>query len=132
MNDPRELKERIVNLSDEELIRMVTEEAEDYRSDARDYAKAELRSRNVDYSTPPSDTEDADESESERADPLSLGRKGGCPSCNGPLRRGTLTGEREVTIVFSDNKEERFVLVSVCGRCGLVSMSVDLETDVGR
>ena len=132
MNDPRELKERIVNLSDEELIRMVTEEAEDYRSDALDYAKAELRSRNVDYSTPPSDAEDADESESESVDPLSLGPKGGCPSCNGPLRTGTLTGEREVTIVFSDNKEERFVLVSVCGRCGLVSMSVDLETDVSR
>jgi hypothetical protein len=132
MNDPRELKERMANLTDEELIRMVTEEAADYRSDALDYAKAELRSRNIDYSTPPSDAEEPDESESESVDPLPVRRRDGCPSCNGPLRAGTLMGEKEITIIFSDNKEERFMLVSACGKCGLVSMSVDLETEVSR
>ena len=131
MDDTQELKQRLAALSDEELVRMVTEEAADYRKDALDFAKAELRSRGVDFSLPDDENETKSDA-NESLDPLRSGRRGGCPSCGGPLRAGTLAGEKEVTIVFSDNKEERFVLVSVCSRCGLVSLAVDLETEVGR
>ena len=132
MNDSNDLKQRMANLTDEELLRMVMEDAADYRKDALDFAKAELRSRGVDYSSPPSDEDTTEDDPSESGDPLPVRRRDGCPSCGGLLRAGTLTGEREVTFVFSDNKEERFVLVSVCSRCGLVSLAVDLETEVGR
>jgi hypothetical protein len=132
MNDTQELKQRLAALSDEELVRMVTEEAADYRKDALDFAKAELRSRGVDFSLPEPGENEAVSDANESLDPLRSARRGGCPSCGGPLRAGTLAGEKEVTIVFSDNKEERFVLVSVCSRCGLVSLAVDLETEVGR
>ncbi len=132
MNETQELKQRLAALSDEELVRMVTEEATDYRKDALDFAKAELRSRGVDFSVPESAEEESEDDGAESLDPLPSTRRGGCPSCGGPLRAGTLVGEKEVTIVFSDNKEERFVLLSVCSRCGLVSLAVDLETEVGR
>src|SRR5678816_2352701 len=132
MNDTQELKQRLAALSDEELVRMVTEEAADYRKDALDFAKAELRSRGVDFSLPEPGENEAVSDANESLDPLRSARRGGCPSCGGPLRAGTLAGEKEVTIVFSDNKEERFVLVSVCSRCGLVSLAVDLKTEVGR
>ena len=132
MDDTQELKQRLAALSDEELVRMVTEEAADYRKDALDFAKAELRSRGVDFSLPEPGENEAVSDANESLDPLRSARRGGCPSCGGPLRAGTLAGEKEVTIVFSDNKEERFVLVSVCSRCGLVSLAVDLETEVGR
>ena len=131
MDDTQELKQRLAALSDEELVRMVTEEAADYRKDALDFAKAELRSRGVDFSLPDDENETKSDA-NESLDPLRSGRRGGCPSCGGPLRAGTLIGEKEVTIIFSDNKEERFVLVSVCSRCGLVSLAVDLATEVGR
>lgn len=131
MDDTQELKQRLAALSDEELVRMVTEEAADYRKDALDFAKAELRSRGVDFSLPDDENETKSDA-NESLDPLRSGRRGGCPSCGGPLRAGTLVGEKEVTIIFSDNKEERFVLLSVCSRCGLVSLAVDLETEVGR
>jgi len=131
MNDTQELKQRLAALSDEKLVRMVTEEAADYRKDALDFAKAELRSRGVDFSLPDDENETKSDA-NESLDPLRSGRRGGCPSCGGPLRAGTLIGEKEVTIIFSDNKEERFVLLSVCSRCGLVSLAVDLETEVGR
>jgi hypothetical protein len=123
----------MAGLSDDELLRMVTEDAANYRSDALDYAKAELRSRGIDYRSRPEDPpEDPPEGSDTDlpADPILGRRRGGCPSCNGPLRVATLAAEKEVTIVFSDNREERFVLVSVCGQCGLISMAVDLETEV--
>jgi hypothetical protein len=132
MNDSKDLKQRMASLSDEELLRMVTEDAADYRRDALDFAKAELRSRGVDYSTPPPAEGTTVDDPSEGGDSLALHRRNGCPSCGGLLRAATLTGEREVTVVFSDNKEERFVLVSVCSQCGLVSLAVDLEAEVGR
>jgi hypothetical protein len=131
MNDSRDLKQRLAELTDDALLKMVREEAADYRKEALDLAKAELRARGVDYSTPAADEDEAEDNAPASLDPLRFGRRGGCPSCGGPLRTGTLVGEKEVTIVFSENKEERFVLVSVCRQCGLVSLAVDLETEVG-
>jgi hypothetical protein len=130
-----DLKERLVKLSDEELIDMVQAPAGEYRQDALDIAKAELKWRRVEIP-------EKEESDSEPAavsyDPVirpSAARDesdaGGCPSCKGgPLRPGTLVAEKELTVVFSDNHEERFVKVIVCTQCGQVSLIADFETDV--
>ena len=133
-DDLQALKERLVKLSDEELIDMVLAPAGEYRQEALDIANAELKWRRVGIPKP-------EESESEPAavpyDPtvrVSSAREaapaGGCPFCNGPLRPGTLVGEKEITVVFSDNHEERFVKVNVCTQCGQLSMVADLETEV--
>src|SRR6476620_11617286 len=116
-DDIWELKQRLHKLSDEQLIEIVTVAAKDYRPEAIDYAKAELKYRHVDLSK--LDPEDSDpieeaervpeaEAESVSADPLVTNVGGQCV-CGGSFRQGTLVAEKELTIIFSDNHEERFV-----------------------
>jgi hypothetical protein len=131
----QELKDRLVKLSDEQLIDMVLAPLGEYRQDALDIAKAELKWRRVEIPKP--------EEPEAIADPVSddplpgrLGRvreglpENVCLICGGSLRSGTFVAEKEVTVVFSDNHEERFVRVNACTRCGQLSLVVDFETDV--
>ena len=120
--DLQELKQRISKLTDEQLIEMVTTDAGDYRREALDYAKTELRSRGVAWSQP--------EAEEEALPPVGP-TKFKCPVCGGALRPGTLVAEKELTIVF-DNHEERFIRAMACAQCGQLSMVVDYDTDVER
>lgn len=134
MDELEELRLRMSHLSDEELLSIVTREASEYREDALVCARKELRSRGIDYESAPSDdiasTENEPAEPAESVEPLLLNRATGCPVCNGRLRAGTLVAEKEITIIFSDNQEERFVQVAACSRCGLISMVVDLETAI--
>ena len=110
---------------DTEVSEMVAAKAGDYREEAIGYAKAELEARGVDYEAPapPPDSEpDLDRH----------AQVSGCLICGGKLRPGTLVGEKEITIVFADNKEERFVRVDACTQCGNISLAVDNSEDVGN
>ena len=53
-----------------------------------------------------------------------------CSVCGGRMRRGALYGESELTIVFHDGDEERFVQALVCVGCGVVRLAIDYDTDV--
>src|SRR4051812_35178696 len=126
-----ELKTRLSKLSDEQLIEMVTSEAGDYRKEALDYARTELKYRHVDLTqltaapeepVTPSSPEPS-EAPIERPDTA-------CFVCGGELRPGTLVAEKELTIVFDDTHEERFVRVNACIRCGQISLIVDNDTEV--
>ena len=131
-----ELKERIAGHSDEELIEMVTVGSSDYREEALNYARAELQNRGVNWS------EGADSETEDKEPPLETKQvpepmestdglpRSGCSMCGGSLRVGTLVAEKELTIVFSDNHEERFVRVTACVQCGQVSLIVDYEAEV--
>ena len=132
----QELKDRLVKLSDEQLLEMVSAPPGEYRQDALDIAKAELKWRHVEIPKPeePEDTTTG----SVAGDPL-LGRIGRareglpenvCLICGGRLRTGSLVAEKELTVVFSDNHEERFVRANACTQCGQLSLVVDFETDV--
>ena len=130
----QELKDRLVKLSDEQLLEMVSAPPGEYRQDALDIAKAELKWRRVEI---PEAEEPAATSHPVSADPLSrLGpaREGlpenVCLICGGRLRTGSLVAEKELTVVFSDNHEERFVRANACTQCGQLSLVVDFETDV--
>jgi hypothetical protein len=138
-DDYEQLKDRLIKLSDEQLIEIVLAAPGEYRQDALDIAKTELKWRKVEI---PEREEEADEAE-EVADLDSKGAPAdqfpvvrsrvpgaGCPNCGGALRPGTLVGEKELTVIFSDNQEERFVKVNACSKCGQVSLVVDFETDV--
>src|SRR5262249_14355275 len=131
-DDTQELKQRISKLSDDELIQMVTVDAGDYRQEALDYAKAELKYRRVDWSDAkslsPEEAETAEHSESEHAEAAAAPAGPMCGSCGGSLRAGTLVAEKELTIIFSDNREERFVRVMACTQCGQLSLSADYDT----
>jgi len=133
-DDILELKKRISKLSDDELIEMVTVSSGDYRQEALDYAKAELQYRRVDWSQPePEETQAPADQEAEPAETVAAPSTGAnCFLCGGRLRPATLVAEKELTIIFSDNREERFVRVMACVQCGNLSLSADYDTDVER
>jgi hypothetical protein len=134
--DSQQLKERLIKLSDEELIDIVQAEPGDYRQEAIDIAKAELKWRKVEIPEP--EEEDVETGvDPASTDPVAYPLRARsvvpaavCIICGGAMRQGTLVAEKELTIVFADNQEERFVKVSACTRCGQVSLVVDYETDV--
>lgn len=125
----RKLKEKITNLSDEELLNIVEVEAGDYRKEALGLAKAELVSRGIEFEEiPVEDLDDDDEGDSSSVTGVVISLK--CSSCGAETRPGILFADRELTILFSDKDEERFVQVHACRECGKVEMIVDYETEV--
>jgi hypothetical protein len=136
--DSQQLKERLIKLSDEQLIEIVLAAPGEYRQEAIDIAKTELKWRNVEIPRP-EETEEAVETgvDPDSMDPIGAPPRGRvaiptnvCIICGSAMRQGTLVAEKEITIVFADNQEERFVKVSACTQCGQVSLTVDSETDV--
>ena len=131
MDDELELKENISRMSDEKLLEMVTTKSNEYREAALYFAKNELKARRIDFITPA-----ADESSAASEPPIpsidSHGLVQQCLACGGRLRFGTLVAEKELSIIFSDNDEERFVRVTACSQCGNVSLTVDYENDVQK
>jgi hypothetical protein len=120
----RELKQRISEMSDEELLDMVEVDFADYRQQALDFAKSELMARGISFET---ETAQSEAEPQERA-PRALR----CAGCGESMRPGILFAEKELTVMFTDNDEERFVEVFTCKGCGRVDLRVDYETDVQK
>ena len=121
-----ELKERISQMSDAELLHIVEVEYADYRSEAIEFAKAELGKRMVPFETRElylDEDEDDDYS-------VPAGTEVSCGNCGGRMRSGLLFSEKELTLLFADNNEERFVQALACTACGDVRLTVDLKTEV--
>lgn len=124
----RELKQRISDMSSDELLNIVEVDFDDYRQEAIDFAKAELMARGIHFKGASSQmsvssSETGDTSEAAASEPS-------CVKCGSKTRLGVLLGESEITIMFSDRDEQRFVEVYACIKCGYVQLIVDLETDV--
>ena len=127
MNDQlSELKDRISQMSDGELRRIVEVEYDDYRKEAIEFAQAELAKRFVPFNAP--DPAQVESTEDESAELASIDEP--CLNCEGPMRSGLLFSDKELTILFSDNNEERFVQALACAHCGEVRLVVDFKTDV--
>ena len=150
--DLKRLRERMSGLSDAELLRIVNVEYRDYRPEALEIVRAELDSRGLAYGGPgqvrqsaggqspnpdnpdnedsyDSDDDEDDDGESERED--AEFKPSFCIACGAETRRGYLfAGRGEMTVVFSDNNEERFIELDACQKCGNVRLVVDFETDV--
>ncbi|HVG19146.1 MAG TPA: hypothetical protein VNI02_08835 [Blastocatellia bacterium] len=134
-----ELKDRISQMSDDELLRIVEVEYDDYRHEAVDFAKAELDKRNIPYDAHRPAPEGAGESEgSGRRAAISQASDKGvaavgnlrCGFCGGAVRSGLIFADKELSIFFPDKNEERFVQALACGACGELRLVVDFETDV--
>ena len=128
-----ELKERMARLSDDELLTIVTVEADQYRPEALDFAKAELKARDIDFEAHAVARPRNDDLPYEGEENVLLPgqRAVNCVVCGGQMRPGVLVAEKELSIIFTDNREERFVRVNACKECGQVTLTVDYETDVG-
>ena len=121
-----ELKDRISQMSDRELLRIVEVEYADYRKEAIEFAEVELGKRSISFEKPELDADEA-----EGADSVApAGSREPCGNCGGVMRSGLLFAEKELTILFSDSNEERFVQAFACTACGDVRLTVDLETEV--
>lgn len=120
-----ELKDRMSQMSDRELLQIIEVEYADYRNEAIQFAEAELAKRSVPFEKPELDADDADDDSMATIDSNEL-----CGNCGGATRSGLLFAEKELTILFSDSNEERFIQAFACSSCGDVRLVVDLETDV--
>jgi hypothetical protein len=125
----QELKDRISQMSDQKLLRIVEVEYEDYRKEAIEFAEAELTKRSMPFKKPSDEPSGSDEDE-ETGSARSAESSVPCGNCGGRMRSGSLFAEHELTILFSDSNEERFVQAFVCVACGDVRLVADLETDV--
>lgn len=121
-----ELKDRISQMSDRELLQIVEVDYDDYRKEAIDFAEAELGKRMIPFEKPELKADEAEDDDSRSpAGPVVV-----CGNCGAVMRSGLLFSEKELTIVFADNNEERFVQAYACTGCGDVRLTVDLQTEV--
>ena len=129
-DESAELKEKISQMSDGELLRIVGPDRSDYIEEAIGYAIRELRIRNIPFDESPTGAKqagDEDDDESLEAQPFEIPP---CEACGGAMRSGSLIADKELTIFLPDNDEERFVQAFACGTCGKLRLVVDFETDV--
>jgi hypothetical protein len=122
----QELKDRIREMANEELLKIVTVERGDYRREAIEFATRELERRRVEFD--PAD--DVDDDDDDEPDTLSGKSLPACELCGGAMRVGQMFADRELTIFFSDEDEERFVQAVACDDCGHVRLLVDFDTEV--
>ena len=120
-----ELKDRISQMSDRELLQIVEVEYADYRKEAIEFAEAELAKRSIPFEKPELVADEGDDDSMAPA-----GTNEPCGNCGGVMRSGLLFADKELTILFSDSNEERFVQAFACTACGDIRLTVDLETDV--
>ena len=129
----RELRGRIAEMSDAELLRMVSKDRSQYRAEAVEFARAELDARQATADSQDGEADIAEEADEaadadERQVPA-IDRQP-CDICGGVMRRGALFADREMTVYFDDTDEERFVEALVCSACGNLRLVVDLDTEV--
>ena len=128
-----ELKERISQMSDGELLRIVGPDRNDYVEEAIEFAARELEVRNIPFEKQPRSAAQepvitGDEPVEEAAVAIPP-----CDVCRGAMRPGLLFTDKEVTMLFQDgegNEEERFVQAFACSVCGEVRLVVDFQTDI--
>ena len=127
-NELNELKDRISQMSDRELLQIVEVEYADYRDEAIEFAEAELGKRSIPFEKPESSDEPEEADDADSTAPAESNVP--CAKCGGVTRSGLLFADKELTILFSDSNEERFVQAFVCTGCGDVRLVADLETEV--
>lgn len=121
-----ELKDRISQMSDRELLRIVEVEYNDYRKEALEFAEEELQKRSVPFEKFEPDEDAVEETDS----PDPIRNIAPCRDCGGVMRSGLLFADKELTMLFNDDNEERFVQAFACMACGAVRLAIDLETEV--
>jgi hypothetical protein len=124
----KELKERISSLSDEELLNIVEVERDDYRKEAIDFARDELTTRGIGFQGADNEEEVDDEQTTDSEMDTSWATT--CERCGGKTRPGMLLEDKEITILFTDKDEHRFLELYACSQCGNVQFAVDFDTDV--
>jgi len=123
-------------LSTAELIRVITEDADDYTKEALEIARGELSRRggaiptSMVRHTSEKGGDGFDDASPEEIANAYKDRDKQCRDCGGNLRYAALQSQNEVFLTFLDTHELRFLEVDVCVRCRKVTLRADLETEV--
>jgi hypothetical protein len=137
-----QLRERFAQMEDEDLLRIVGEEASDYRPEAVELAKEEIRRRGLETASPKKTEAPVPLSSSEAEEPFELEEEDTeeeeaarsnwvtCAVCGGGLKSAILVADHRIIAVFEDNREARYVKMLVCPQCGNASLFVDMHTEV--
>lgn len=131
-DESAELKERISQMSDGELLRIVGPDRNDYVEEAVDFAAQELRVRNIPFEAQPRAAGEASATSNDESSEHEATVIPPCDVCRGAMRSGLLFADKEVTMLFQDTEEERFVQALACSTCGEVRLVVDFQTDIER
>ena len=128
----RELRERITEMSDADLQRLIGKDRKEYRAEAIEFAREELNARQAAADSQDDEAADDEADDEDDADDRGVPAidRQPCDICGGAMRRGALFADREMTVYFDDTDEERFVEALVCSACGNLRLVVDLDTDV--
>src|SRR2546425_11623566 len=92
-----ELKDRMSQMSDEQLLRIVEVEYADYRKEALQFAEAELGKRSIPFEA--GEAEQADDTDSM----ISSRSNVPCGNCGGAMRAGSLFADKELTMLFAES-----------------------------
>ncbi len=95
-----ELKDRISQMSDRQLLQIVEVEYRDYRKEAIEFAEEELGKRSIPFEKPELVADEADDDDLIAP----TGSIVPCGNCGGSMRSGLLFADKELTIPFSDSK----------------------------
>ena len=132
-DESAELKERISQMSDSELLRIVGPDRNDYVGEAIEFAASELRIRNIPFEKQSrSAAQEPASADDESVEDLAVAIPP-CDVCRGAMRPGLLFADKEVTMLFQDSEqgeEERFVQALACSVCGEVRLVVDFQTEI--
>jgi hypothetical protein len=89
-----ELKDRISQMPDRELLQVVEVDYADYRKEALEFAEAELAKRGLPFEKPELDADEAKDDDST----VPVKSDVACGNCGGVMRSGLLFSEKELTI----------------------------------
>src|SRR5713101_5746219 len=92
-----ELKDRISQMSDDQLLRIVEVEYADYRKEAIEFVEAELAKRSMPFQKRSHEQIDSDEDE-ETDSVISATINAPCENCGGAMRSGSLFADKELTL----------------------------------
>jgi hypothetical protein len=132
-DESAELKERMSQMSDGELLRIVGPDRNDYVEEAIELAAHELRIRNIPFEQQPRSAAQEPASTGDESAEDSAVAIPPCDVCRGAMRPGLLFADKEVTMLFQDSEdgeEERFVQAFACSLCGEVRLVVDFQTEI--
>jgi hypothetical protein len=125
-NLKEEISEKMRQLSTQELVQVLTDDAGDYVDAALEIARNELKSRGAKVPEEPG----IDEASPDEVANAYKSRDTKCHDCGGSLRYAGLHSSTEIVLAFADTHELRYLEVDVCTKCRKVTLRADLETEI--
>src|ERR1044072_3192712 len=104
-DESAELKERMSQMTDSELLRIVGPDRNDYVEEAIEFAASELKIRNIPFEKQPRSAAQEPVNTDDELVEDSATAIAPCDVCRGAMRPGLLFADKEVTMLFQDSEQ---------------------------